>query len=79
VDTVREPLLILDREFRVVSANRSFYATFQVKRDETENKPLYEDLSRVSWKKKNGVTSVLPNTSPKTAKGELRHVEEYHV
>ena len=37
------------------------------------------DLSRVSWKKKNGVTSVLPNTSPKTAKGELRHVEEYHV
>jgi PAS domain S-box-containing protein len=42
VETVREPLLILDREFRVVSANRSFYATFQVARDETENKSIYE-------------------------------------
>jgi diguanylate cyclase (GGDEF)-like protein/PAS domain S-box-containing protein len=42
VETVREPLLILDREFRVVSANRSFYTTFQVTRDETENTPLYE-------------------------------------
>jgi diguanylate cyclase (GGDEF)-like protein/PAS domain S-box-containing protein len=48
VETVREPLLILDREFRVVSANRSFYSTFQVTRDETENKPIYE-LGDKQW------------------------------
>jgi PAS domain S-box-containing protein len=48
VETVREPLLILDREFRVVSANRSFYATFQVARDETENKSIYE-LGNREW------------------------------
>jgi len=48
VETVRESLLILDREFRVVSANRSFYATFQVTRAETENKPIYE-LGNRQW------------------------------
>ena len=48
VETVREPLLILDRELRVVSANRSFYATFQVARDETENRPIYE-LGNKQW------------------------------
>ena len=30
VDTVREPLLVLDGDLRVRSANRSFYAAFQV-------------------------------------------------
>ncbi len=30
VDTVREPLLILDATLRVRSANRAFYQTFHV-------------------------------------------------
>jgi len=30
VDTIREPMLVLDGTLRVVSANRSFYKTFQV-------------------------------------------------
>ena len=30
VDTVREPLLVLDKELRVVAASRSFYLTFRV-------------------------------------------------
>ena len=30
VDTVREPLLVLDKDLRVVAASRSFYETFQV-------------------------------------------------
>ena len=34
VDTVREPLLVLDKELRVVAASRSFYETFQVDRQE---------------------------------------------
>jgi signal transduction histidine kinase len=35
VDTVREPLLVLDAEFRVTHANRSFFSTFQVTPEET--------------------------------------------
>ena len=28
VDTVREPLVVLDRDLRVIAASRSFYRTF---------------------------------------------------
>jgi PAS domain-containing protein len=42
VDTVREPLLVLDRELTVLSASRSFYETFGVGRDETLGRHLYE-------------------------------------
>ena len=35
VDTVREPLLMLDTTLRVRSANRAFYPTFQVSSEET--------------------------------------------
>jgi|GEM_PF-3181619 len=42
VDTVREPLLVLDADLRVVAANRSFYRTFRVSPQETEGRPVYE-------------------------------------
>jgi chemotaxis protein methyltransferase CheR len=42
VDTVREPLLVLDKELRVLAASRSFYLTFKVTQDETEDGLLYE-------------------------------------
>jgi signal transduction histidine kinase/CheY-like chemotaxis protein len=48
VDTVREPLLILDTTLRVRSANRAFYQTFQVSLDETENRLIYE-LGNGQW------------------------------
>jgi two-component system CheB/CheR fusion protein len=48
IETVREPLLILDAELRIVSANRSFYQAFQVKPEETEKKLLY-DLGNQQW------------------------------
>jgi PAS domain S-box-containing protein len=48
VDTVREPLLILDRHLRVQSANRSFYRTFQVLPQDTEGRLLY-DLGNRQW------------------------------
>ena len=41
VDTVREPLLVLDKELRVVAASRSFYLTFRVNRQETHGQLLY--------------------------------------
>jgi len=48
VDTIREPLIVLDAELRVVSANRSFYRDFQVRPEETEGQLLYE-LGNRQW------------------------------
>ncbi len=48
VDTVREPLLILDKTLRVQSGNRAFYHTFRVSPEETENRLIYE-LGNGQW------------------------------
>lgn len=48
VDTVREPLLVLDHELKVLSASRSFYEKFHVKQKETEGKRIY-DLGSGQW------------------------------
>src|ERR1700676_410273 len=48
VDTVREPLLMLDTALRVRSANRAFYQTFHVTSEETENRLIYE-LGNGQW------------------------------
>jgi signal transduction histidine kinase len=41
LDTVREPLLVLDPEFRVQRANRAFAQTFDVELDETIGRVLF--------------------------------------
>jgi signal transduction histidine kinase len=48
VDTVREPLLMLDTTLRVRSANGAFYQTFQVSSEEIENRLIYE-LGNGQW------------------------------
>ena len=48
VETVREPLLILDPSLRVRSANGSFYRTFQLNPSETQGRFLYE-LAEREW------------------------------
>jgi len=48
VDTVREPLLVLDGDLRVRSANQAFYATFHVSQEETVGRLLYE-LGSGQW------------------------------
>src|ERR1700687_362145 len=48
VDTVREPLIVLDQDLRVVAASRSFYLTFKVNADATQGKLLY-DLGDAQW------------------------------
>lgn len=48
VETIREPLLVLDAELRVQSANCSFLETFRVTREETENRLVY-DLGNRQW------------------------------
>jgi two-component sensor histidine kinase len=42
VDTVREPVLVFDRELRVIAASRSFYSVFKVSPQDTQGRLLHE-------------------------------------
>jgi len=48
VNTVREPLIVLDQDLRVVTASRSFYDVFEVKPAETVGRLIY-DLGDKQW------------------------------
>ncbi len=48
VETVREPLLVLDVNLKIISANRSFYQTFKVTPEKTKGQLLY-DLGDRHW------------------------------
>lgn len=48
IRTVREPMVVLSGDLRVVSANPSFYRTFKVTPKETEGQLLY-DLGNGQW------------------------------
>jgi two-component sensor histidine kinase len=48
VSTVREPLLVLDSDLRVVVANRSYYTMFEATAEDTEGRMLYE-LGAGEW------------------------------
>ena len=63
VDTVREPLLILDATLRVRSANRAFYQTFHVSSQETECRLIYELFRRSTLRFDHRLLSVTPSAS----------------
>lgn len=48
VETVREPLLVLTPDLRVITANRSYYEKFLAAQEETENRFIY-DLGDRRW------------------------------
>ncbi|MDH4216610.1 MAG: PAS domain-containing protein, partial [Gallionella sp.] len=48
INTVREPLVVLDGKLQVVSASRAFYQTFKTAPQDTVGKPLYE-LGHRQW------------------------------
>ena len=48
VDVVHEPILILDKNFRIMAANEPFYRTFEVESKTTEGKIMY-DLGNGQW------------------------------
>jgi two-component system CheB/CheR fusion protein len=48
VETVREPLVILDQNLQVLQANKTFYETFRASRGETEGRLIY-DLGNGQW------------------------------
>jgi PAS domain-containing protein len=41
VDTIREPLLVLNKYLRVVVASRSFHLTFNMHRQDVQGRPVY--------------------------------------
>jgi PAS domain S-box-containing protein len=66
IQTVRESLLVLDPEFRVVSANDHFLKTFKVSSEETVGTMLYE-LGNHQWdipKLKELLINILPTNNP---------------
>jgi PAS domain S-box-containing protein len=48
IATLREPFVVLDRSLRIRKANRAFYRTFHVSREETEGRFVY-DLGNRQW------------------------------
>ena len=48
VETIRQPLLVLDGDLRIISANRNFYSTFHVNPGETLGCFIY-DLGNRQW------------------------------
>jgi len=48
IATLHEPMLVLHKDFRIKSANKSFYKKFLVKKDETEEISLFE-LGNKQW------------------------------
>ena len=73
VDTVREPLVVLDRELRVVTASRSFYQTFGVKPQNTVGQ-LFYDLGGGQWNIP-ALRKLLENVIPKRHSIEAYEVE----
>src|SRR3990167_6455484 len=48
VDIVREPIIVLDKDLRVLTANETFYHVFQVEQKDTEGKVVYK-LGNGQW------------------------------
>src|SRR5580693_6318562 len=48
VDTVREPVLIFDKDLRVIAASRSFYSAFNASPLDTQGK-LLRELGHGQW------------------------------
>lgn len=65
LETIREPLIVLDEELRVVSANKSFYRTFHVSNAETVGNVIYE-LGNRQWnilRLKDALETIIPHNS----------------
>ena len=74
VDTIREPLLVLDKDLRVVSANRSFYLMFGMKRHDVQGRPVYA-LGEGQWNIPE-LRLLLESIAPRHAVMEAYEVEQ---
>jgi two-component system CheB/CheR fusion protein len=48
MDSIPDPLVVLDREHKVLSASRSFYELFRLKEKDIRNRELYK-VGKVKW------------------------------
>jgi two-component system CheB/CheR fusion protein len=65
IETAREAILILDHKLRVISANPTFHRSFEVSREDTQNRPIY-DLGNGQWnipRLRELLENILPNNS----------------
>ena len=53
VDTIRDPLLVLDHNLRVVTANRAFYQTFRMSRQDIHGRPIASRADFEAYRKAN--------------------------
>jgi two-component system CheB/CheR fusion protein len=66
VETVREPLVVLDSGLHVVTANRSFYAVFKLLPEEIEKQRIF-DLAHGGWdipELRRLLEEILPGNTP---------------
>ena len=66
IATLREPFVVLDKNLRVRTANAAFYRNFQVSKEETENRFVY-DLGNGQWdipRLRTLLSQVLSNSHP---------------
>lgn len=65
IDTVRDPLVVLDGDLQVVSASKAFYSTFKVDEQETKKHLIY-DLGNGQWnipKLRELLEGIIPNNA----------------
>ncbi len=73
IATIREPLVVLDGDLRIVSASLSFYETFAVQPAETEGRLLYE-IGQRQWDIP-GLRQLLEDILPKNSEFKDFRVE----
>lgn len=74
VDSIREPFLVLDQELHVVTANRSFYMAFKMKRRDVRGRLVYT-LGDGQWSTPE-LRRLLENVGPQHAVTGVCEVEQ---
>ncbi len=73
VETVQQPLVILSEDLIVLSANRAFYEDFEVSKEETEGRHIYE-IGNEQWQIP-GLRELLEKVIPEQSEFQAFEVE----
>jgi two-component system CheB/CheR fusion protein len=76
VETMRDPLVVLNANLEVITANRAFYSMFQVRSGDTEQRLIF-DLGNQQWNIP-GLRSLLEEILPNTDAFEIHDFEVEH-
>jgi two-component system CheB/CheR fusion protein len=76
VETMRDPLVVLNANLEVITANRAFYSMFQVNSGDTEQRLIF-DLGNQQWNIP-GLRSLLEEILPNTNAFEIHDFEVVH-